>query len=208
MSLYNNVGYVSFRNDSMAPITVELGAGEAILTLQPNEKRPTFFWLYHSHERHVSTLLSYPNGYHYKRHFSLLIGPGHSELFPVSDAPAPQLFLQNRSSGRPYFRVLEFPSGIVTDDSVAKANRSGLATEYVADSVVQLEYQEAYTVTAESTYSATEHYVARGTFTPEPGFSYKMLTCGKTGKYGQNCGPFKIKNRGGGWYDSRVSRAP
>lgn len=96
----------------------------------------------------------------------------------------------------------------MADDAEAKANHSGLATEYVTDSVVQLEYQEAYAVTAEATYSATEHYVARVTFTAEPGFTYKMLTCGEFGKYGQNCGPFKMKNQDGGWYDSRLSKAP
>lgn len=202
MPLYNNVGHVSVRNDSMAPTTIEVGAGETAFTLQPNEKRPIFFWLYHNHERFFSTSVSYPNGYHYNRHFSLRIGPGYSELLPVGDAPAPQLFLQNQSSGRPYFRVVEIPSGIVTNDSVANANRSGLATEYVTDSVVQLEYHEAYAVVAEATYSATESYVARGTFTAEPGFSYKMLTCGELGKYGRNCGPFQIKNQDGGWYNS------
>ena len=206
--IFENVGYIPFRNDSMAPATIEVGAAETVLTLQPKEERPLFFWLFHNHQRYFATSISYPDGYRYNQHFSLLITPGPTQTFRLEDAPAPQLSLQNESMGRPYFQVVELPSGPVTDDSVAKAIQSGQATDYNDATVVRLEYGKTYAVTADATYSATENHVAKGVFSPEPGFTYKMLTCGETGAYGQNCGPFQIKNQDGGWYDASAPTSP
>ena len=179
----------------MAPATIEVGAAETVLTLQPKEERPLFFWLFHNHQRYFATSISYPDGYRYNQHFSLLITPGPTRMFRLEDAPAPQLSLQNESMGRPYFQVVELPSGPVTDDSLAKAIQSGQATDYNDATVVRLEYGKTYAVTADATYSATENHVAKGVFSPEPGFTYKMLTCGETGAYGQNCGRSKSRTR-------------
>ncbi len=104
--------------------------------------------------------------------------------------------------GRPYFQVVELPSHDVTDESVQRAIQSGQASDYNDAAVVQLEYGKTYAVTADAIYSATENHEAKGVFSPEPGFTYKMLTCGETGAYGQNCGPFQFKNQDGGWYDA------
>jgi hypothetical protein len=144
----------------MAPATIEVGAGETVLTLRPKEEQPLFFWLFHNHRRYFSTSITYPDGYRYNQHFSWLLSAGLTEPFSIAEAPAPQLPLQNESMGRPYFQVVELSFGAVTDESVQKEIQSGQASEYNDAAVVQLEYGKTYAVTADAIYSATENHEA------------------------------------------------
>jgi hypothetical protein len=185
----------------MASASVIIGAGEGVFQISPGQTHTAYFWLYHDHERSFVTSVTYDNGYHYNRHFFLIITPGHTATFDIGDAPAPTLTFDNESMGTPYYQLVEVPSGTISDQTISDAIKDNLFLRPQNGQTIDLKYGEAYEITAQSAYSATEYYSNNDALYPEPGYTYKVMPCGEEGVHGQNCGLFSNRVEDGGWYN-------
>jgi hypothetical protein len=178
-----------------------VGAAESVINLQPGQSQDMFFWLFNNHGRYFTTSVFYPDGYHYNRHLYLIITSGFSNPILINDAPVPTVTLENDSMGQPSTEIDEIPSDVAAGQSVGDASGADAVSTYSQNAVVPLKYGKTYEITASSTYSPTQVYTITGTIVPDPGYTYKILTCGMTGVQGQNCGVFQYKNQDGGWDD-------
>jgi hypothetical protein len=119
--IFENVSCVPLRNDSMAPATIEVGAGETVLTLRPKEEQPLFFWLFHNHRRYFSTSITYPDGYRYNQRFESRWGYKFS-LFHKGFRGTETLCIKSASNAEPFFSLdLSRPGG--QRQSAASASR-------------------------------------------------------------------------------------